>query len=129
VVLRHKPAPPADFYTVPACRLVDTRLSGRPLVGDSDRGFVAIGACGVPTDARAVSINLTAVDPGTAGHLRLHSWGAPPQASSLNFVAGRTRANDAIVALGPTGEILVRCAMPGSTAAAHLVVDVNGYFR
>jgi hypothetical protein len=129
VVLRHVPAPPAEFYTVTPCRLLDTRASGLPLIAATDRGFAAVGHCGIPTDARAVSINLTAVDPGAAGHLKLHSWGPPPETSSINFVAGRTRANNAIVPLGPTGEILVRCNMPGSTAAVHLVIDVNGYFR
>ena len=130
VVLRHAPAPPAQFYSLTPCRLLDTRTSGQPLAANTDRGFAAIGSCGIPTDARAVSINLTAVDPGDPGHLRLYSWGPPPASSSLNFVAGRTRGNNAIVSLGPTGEILVRCNMPaGSSAAVHLVIDVNGYFR
>jgi hypothetical protein len=130
VVLRHAPAPPAQFYTTAPCRLLDTRTGGQPLLANTDRAFAAIGRCGVPTDVRALSINLTAVDPGASGHLRLHSWGPPPPSSSLNFVAGRTRANNAILPLGSTGEILVRCVMPAApTAAVHLVIDVNGYFR
>ncbi len=130
VVLRHEPASPAGFYTVAPCRLVDTRLSGQPLPANTERAFGVIGGgCDVPADARAVSINVTAVDPGGTGHLRLFSWGPPPETSSLNFVAGRTRANNAIVPLGPTGEILVRCSMPSPTATVHLVIDVNGYFR
>ncbi len=129
VVLRHAPAPPAQFYSVTPCRLLDTRTSGQPLAANTDRPFAAIGRCGIATDARAVSINVTAADPGGTGHLRLYSWGPPPVSSTVNFVAGRTRANNAIVTLGPTGEILVRCSMPSSTATVHLVIDVNGYFR
>jgi hypothetical protein len=45
----------------------------------------------------------------------------------LNFSAGQTRANNAVVSPGATGEIAVGCAqVPGSTA--HLILDVNGYF-
>jgi hypothetical protein len=128
VVLRHAPAAPADFYTITPCRLVDTRSGSQPLTANTDRAFAAIGACGIPTDARAVSINVTAVDPGAPGHLRLYGWGPPPATSTLNFAAGRIRGNNAIVSLGPTGEILVSCHMPAGSAV-HLVIDVDGYFR
>jgi hypothetical protein len=130
VVLRHAPAPPAQFYTVTPCRLLDTRISGQPLIANTDRAFASIGACGIPTDARAVAVNLVVVDAGDAGHLRLYGWGPPPATSTLNFAAGQTRGSNAIVSLGPTGEILVHCAMLGGSAASvHLVIDVDGYFR
>jgi hypothetical protein len=54
--------------------------------------------------------------------------GAPPRVSSVNFSAGQTRANNAVVplALDGTGGINVK---NGSAAAVHVVLDVNGYFR
>jgi hypothetical protein len=70
-------------------------------------------------------------DAGQGGNLRVYPAGQPvPLASVLNFAPGRTRANNAIVALGTAGQASVRCDMPpGSTASTHFVLDVVGYFR
>ncbi len=125
-------APAADFYTVTPCRAVDTRgASGPALAGGSTRTFtITGGACGVPATAVAVSVNLTAVDAAAAGYLTLFpgDGAGPPVASSLNFSAGQTRANNAIVFLATdgTGTIKVK---NGSAAALHFVLDVNGYFQ
>ena len=119
------------FFAVPACRVVDTRTTQTPLAANTTRTFPVAGACGVPADARAAAVNLIAVNPGEVGNLRLYSTGQfAPQASTINFVAGRTRANNAMVALGTAGQINVQCDMPpGSTATTHFVLDVLGYFR
>jgi hypothetical protein len=47
----------------------------------------------------------------------------------VNFGPGRTRANNAIVTLGPLhGDIYI--FLTGvSTATAHVIVDVTGYFQ
>jgi hypothetical protein len=45
----------------------------------------------------------------------------------LNFAAGVTRSNNAIVALSAAGEIAVYNGMASGTT--HLVVDVMGYFE
>jgi hypothetical protein len=89
------------------------------------------GSCGVPADAVAVAMIVTAVNPGDVGNLRLYPTGSGvPTASAINFVAGRTRANNAIQPLGASGQINVQCDMPaGSPASTHLVLDVFGYFR
>jgi len=75
-------------------------------------------------------VNLTAVEAAAAGHLTLFpgDGAGPPVASSLNFSAGQTRGNNAIVPLAGdgTGTISVR---NGSAAAVHFVLDVNGYFQ
>jgi FG-GAP-like repeat len=131
VVLRHLPAPPppADYYTVTPCRLLDTRLSGSPLASNSDRDFSVVGACDIPTDVRAVALNVAAVNPSSSGHLTLSAGGPVPKASTLNFNAGNTRANNTVAAVGTAGEVWVHCATAGSAAPVHLVVDVFGYFR
>jgi len=128
--------PPTDFHTVTPCRLVDTRdapgPSGGPiLAGGSTRSFpVTGGTCGISSTAVAVSVNLTAVGAVTVGHLILFPGDAagPPIASNVNFTAGVTRANNAIVSLSGdgTGTIKVK---NGSTGAVHFVLDVNGYFE
>jgi hypothetical protein len=127
------PVPTATkAYTVSPCRLADTRgAQGPALAANSQRTFAVTGPCGVPSDARAVAVNATVVNPGAAGDLRLYPAGTPtPLASALNFARGRTRANNAIVSVGTGGQVSVLCDMPvGSTASTHFVLDVFGYFR
>jgi hypothetical protein len=53
-----------------------------------------------------------------------------PPTSSLNFTRGRTRGNNAVLALGTAGQVEVHCAMPPqSSGSTHLVLDLFGYFR
>jgi hypothetical protein len=62
-----------------------------------------------------------------AGNLRLYAPGAPaPAVSALNWSAGQTRGNNAIVPLSATGHVATKCAPSGTT---HLIIDVNGYFQ
>jgi hypothetical protein len=99
------------------------------MAANTERTFEAVGAagdCDLPSDARALAINVTAVNPGASGNFRLYSTGSVPLASALNFSAGKTRANNAIIEIA-NGRLTIRCDMPaGST---HVVVDVFGYFR
>ena len=125
----------ARFHAVKPCRLVDTRdppgPSGGPALGaNSTRDFPVSGLCQVPATAKAVAVNLTAVNPSDMGHLRLFPSGTPlPSTSALNF-SGATRANNAVVALGAGGRLSVLCSMtPGALAGTHLALDVFGYFE
>ncbi|HSD66742.1 MAG TPA: FG-GAP-like repeat-containing protein [Vicinamibacteria bacterium] len=120
------------YYTVAPCRVVDTRnaagpTGGGPLSAGAARTFPVAGRCGIPAWAKAVSLNVTVTQPSTAGHLRLFPGGtAVPQVSTLNFVAGLTRANNAVVKLGAGGDLSVFCML--GSGSAHVIVDVNGYF-
>jgi hypothetical protein len=122
----------ARFHAVNPCRLADTRLPpGSPLEAGATRLFSLTGSCEIPEDARALALNITAVDPTDGGNLRLYPAGAaPPLASTMNFAPGRTRANNALVTVGTGGQVAVQCDMPpGSTGSTHLVLDVFGYFK
>jgi hypothetical protein len=118
--------PTGRFNLVTPCRLVDTR-SGVPLAGAGVVTIVAGGQCGIPSDATAVALNVTAVSPPLDGWLSLYpaatAW---PGTSTLNFRPNKTRANNAIVRLSPDGRIEVR---NGGSAATHFLIDVSGYFR
>jgi hypothetical protein len=124
---------PTSLFTVTPCRLVDTRdpagpLGGPALTAGQDRVFKLAGQCGLPSGARAISVNVTITQPSAGGFLTLSPGGVPrPLASSVNFRAGQTRANNTVLALGPAGDIVVHCGQPGGTA--HLVLDVNAYFQ
>jgi hypothetical protein len=119
-------APPAeatDFHTVVPCRLVDTRPSS-PLAAGVRRMFPVTGSCGIPADARALAVNVTAVNPATAGTLVVLPSGAPlPTATTISFPAQKTRSSNTVVALGVAGEIDA-----WSSSATHVAVDVTGYF-
>jgi hypothetical protein len=78
---------------------------------------------GIPADAIAVSVNVTATGAASNGWLTLFPCGSPvPATSTLNFSAGSTVANAATVALGTGGKLCVY-----SSTAVHVIVDVNGY--
>ncbi len=73
-------------------------------------------------------MNLTVTQPTAQGNLRLYPAGTPlPLVSSINYVAGQTRANNAIASLNGLGELAVRCTQASGTA--HFILDVNGYFE
>ena len=119
-----------DFYTLPPCRIVDTR-TGSPLSSQVTRNFTMTGACGVPSSAKAVSVNVTVIDPAGPGNLAL--WPAnqsKPGSSVLNFQAASNRANNAILTLATDGggQISAQALATGG-GTVHLLIDVNGYFQ
>ena len=82
------------------------------------------GRGGVPTDARAVSINLTANNPDAAGFATVYPCNeARPEASNLNFTPGSTVANAVLTKLGTDGNICIY-----TDARTNLIADVNGAF-
>jgi hypothetical protein len=127
--------PGTDFYTTTPCRLVDTRDTAGPtggpaLVAGAVRSFpVTDGVCGIPSTATAVSVNLTVTQPAAPGYLSLYPGDAagPPLVSNVNFTAGLTRANNAVVLLAANGGTIN--VKNGSAGSVHFVLDVNGYFQ
>jgi hypothetical protein len=97
-----------------------TRLAnGTQVVLDLDRPG------GVPVGATAAIVNLTAAQGTTAGHLTAFPADQPgPSTSSLNFGAGQTVANLAVVPLDADGRMRLR-----SVGTTHAVVDVVGWFQ
>ncbi len=124
--------PATNFFTVAPCRLVDTRQPAGPFGGPAltcgdERLFIVAGACGVPSGAKAVSVNATVTTTSGAGNLRLYASGAPaPDVSALNWSTGQTRGNNAIVPLSASGHLATKCAPSGTT---DFILDVNGYFQ
>jgi hypothetical protein len=125
--------PGASFNTVTPCRIADTRNSSGPLGGPSlqagaVRNFPVGGVCTIPTSAKAVAVNVTAVDPTVEGYLTLYPAGtALPLASTINFRSGIVRANNAVLPLGTSGQVSVFCGM--GSGSVHFVLDVTGYFE
>ncbi len=126
---------PARFFPLIPCRLVDTRRAPGPLGGpaldaNQPRTFAIANVCNVPSTARAISVNVTAIGPATAGQYRFHAADRPlPISSTLSFAASRTRANNGVVALSGDGLGRFTVQPDLSSGTSHLVVDVNGYFQ
>jgi hypothetical protein len=124
----------AAFYTLTPCRVVDTRNPAGPwggpaLTAGNSRTFVLAGRCGIPTAARSVAVNATMTQ-ATAGPgiLTLYAGGTSlPNASTLDYSAGQTRASDAIVSLGLAGDVTVHNQQP--SGSVQVILDVSGYFQ
>ncbi len=123
----------ARFYTVSPCRVLDTRNSNGPLGGpalaaNTTRTFAVVNQCGVPATAKSVSVNVTITAPSAAGSLSLYPAGIPlPNASTINYRPGQTRANNAILTLGSVGDFNVYCGQASGTV--HFILDVSGYLQ
>jgi serine protease inhibitor ecotin len=125
------PATGATFVPLPPARLLDTR-SGNGLNGVfsayTPRTFQVTGQGGVPSDAVAVTGNLTVTEQTKAGYVYLGPNPlANPPSSTLNFPLGDNRANGVTVALGGAGTLSATYAAVGG-GSTHLVFDVTGYF-
>jgi hypothetical protein len=134
ITVNDDPTPPG-FFTVTPCRLIDTRAvegerGGPALMAGATRTFdVVAGSCSIPASARAISVNVTVTQATAAGYLQLFpAGGGTPTVSTINYSAGRTRGNNAIVRLGDLGQLAVRCGQAAGTTA-HFILDVNGYFQ
>jgi len=112
---------------------VDTRLSSA-LLSEEIRSFdlsAALSACGISLTARALSLNLTVIDPSGNGNVALFPGDAAlPSTSSVNFAATQNRANNAILPLARNGTATLgsRTFVVGG-GQVHLVLDAGGYFE
>ena len=118
------------FYTLAPCRILDTRATA-PLASNARLVIAGAAACGVPPTARALAANVTVVGATSAGNLALYPGNYPrPPVSTLNFAAGQTRANNAVLGLASdaSGTLAANAFMAGN-GTVHLIVDVEGYFQ
>jgi hypothetical protein len=128
------------YVPVAPCRVADTRVPSTPLTPGSAGVFRVRGnnslatqggsatGCGVPVDAAAAEVTITAIDPAANGFLRAFGAGStPPTATFLNYSTGRSATNTGtvpLVATGNDGELGVLVF----GVVVHVVVDVQGYF-
>jgi hypothetical protein len=114
-----------QLTAVTPVRVYDSRGSGGPLPAATVREVTVTGAAsGVPNDAVAVLVNLTAVAGGKATALTAWARGQNrPAQPDLLVKARGARANLALVPLGPDGRI----SLWSSAGASAVIVDVQGY--
>lgn len=126
--------PEGDFYSLAPCRLLDTRTAeggSAPVESGTDRvlDVVAVTRCGVSPLAKAVTLNVTVVQAPVSGRVTAYpaNLSQVPPTSTVNFPAGVTRANNAILMLSPDGKLKLRPVL-NQEASVHLIVDVTGFF-
>jgi hypothetical protein len=123
----------AFLYTVTPCRVIDTRRPDGPWGGPvlqalAIRTVQIAGQCGIPVGALSVSANVTVTGATADGFLTVYPTGvAEPLESTINYRAGQTRANNAILNVGPNGDLVVQDGEAAGTV--HFLIDVTGYFR
>ncbi|HVE99145.1 MAG TPA: S8 family serine peptidase [Mycobacteriales bacterium] len=114
------------FGALPPTRLHDTRQSSSGGVpGGSSITVAAAERAGVPADATAVLVTVTATGATSPAHVSLHVAGEAPRASTLNLRPGSTVANLAVVPTTPEGAVGVY----NSAGTTHVVLDVVGFYR
>ena len=120
------------FEPVTPCRIVDTRgptgTFGAPSLSPGvSRNFpLPTGPCaGIPIGVGSYSLNVTVTNTLGPGFIKIYpQGGAAPVVSTLNYIAGQTVANAAIVPAGTGGEITVVAGVSGT----DLIIDINGYY-
>ena len=141
VPMPNVPAEPADYVSLAPARFLDTRsmatgartFDGNDLgCGAVDQGLANVrtlvieGRNGIPSaGVDAVAVNVTVVSPTASNYVTIYPSGTPkPNASNINFVAGQTLPNMAIVKLGSDGKI----AIYNNAGLTQVIVDVVGWF-
>ena len=125
------PAAIGAFTSLTPNRILDTRSNtgaSGPVAALGTISIQVTGKGGIPTTGvSAVAFNVTAVSPTAAGYITGWPSGSNrPNASNLNFDAGRDIPNLVIVPVGADGKIQLFNGSPGTV---QLLADVAGYYR
>lgn len=127
------PVAAESYFSVPPCRIADTRTT-TPLTNGVQRTFQVTGLCGIPASAKAVSFNITVVSPTGPGHLIFfpgNQTSGPFAHTTINFdPANSPRANNAVLRLATNGagSINLHPGVAASPGEVHVILDVYGYF-
>jgi hypothetical protein len=114
-------------------RLIDTRertrpelqagTSGSPVQAGQTITVPIAGVRGVPTTAKAVSLNLTVTGALRSGFVTAWPCGDRPTTSTANYEPGEAVSNGAQLPLSASGALCVY-----SMQDAHVIIDVNGWW-
>ena len=121
----------ATYKPVDPVRLLDTRaangLNGKFTSG-TPRTWSIAGRGGIPTNATAITGNLTVTGQTSGGYVAVGPVStARPTTSTLNFPLGDTRANGLTVKLATNGT-LSAVYVAGAGKTTHILLDVTGYY-
>lgn len=113
------------FVPVAPARLLDTRTAQDPLAQMVRRDVQVTGRAGIPSNAKAVALNVTTVGSTTSTYVRVWPAGQPePATSAMNTDASRTTGAGIMVGIGGEGKV----SLLNNRGSTHAVVDVTGYY-
>jgi hypothetical protein len=121
-----------SYFAVTPCRVVDTRnatsTNGGPALSTTPRSFSIRGNCGIPTTAKAISMNLTVTNASSSSWLTIWPAGqTEPFVSTINFdPTFAALANGALVGLSANATDL---SIHNAFGSVHVIVDVTGYYQ
>jgi hypothetical protein len=121
-----------SYFAVSPCRVVDTRnavsTNGGPSLTTTPRSFAIRGNCGIPTSAKAISMNVTVTNASALSWLTIWPSGqTEPFVSAINFDPTFTAlANGALVGLSTNTNDL---SIHNAVGSVHVIVDVTGYYQ
>lgn len=115
----------STYTAISPVRILDTRTNGENLGPNSNLTVQVAGTAYVPSNATAVTMNVTVTDTTASSYLSLFpAGGSVPNVSNLNWVAGETLANLATVPVGSSGDITIH----NNSGTAAVILDLQGYF-
>ncbi|MEU9145721.1 hypothetical protein [Streptomyces sp. NPDC048349] len=120
----------SDFTPYGPTRLLDTRSgigAAKAKVAPYSTARVQIAGNGsIPAGVTAVVLNLTVTNTASGGHVTAFPSGTErPITSNVNFVAGQTVPNLAVVPVGADGYVEL---YNGGWESIDLIADVTGYY-
>ncbi len=121
------------YSSILPARILDSRVGASTIdgqylgIGTRPAGSVTevqvAGRAGVKGDALVAALNITAVNPASAGYMTVYPCGiSTPNTSNVNYTTSSSVANFVISKLG-SGKVCVF-----TSSATDLLVDVNGAF-
>jgi hypothetical protein len=119
------------YHPMAPARVLDTRYGTgglTRLTANTPATFTVAGTHSIPLGAKAVTGNVTVVNPSSSWAVYLGPVAtATPGTSTINFEGGQIKGNSLTVALSDTGALSATfMANPGNTT--DLVFDVTGYY-
>jgi hypothetical protein len=119
------------YHAVTPARIVDSRLGqgvSTRLTANAPVSFAVRGHGGIPTDAVAVTGNVTVANTSNGWAVYLGPVSdSKPTTSTVNFVGGEVASNNVTVQLSSTGALWATfMSTAGNTT--DLVFDVTGYY-
>jgi hypothetical protein len=123
----------ATYHAITPGRVVDSRTSSGAATFHSrtKQPFQVTGLFGVPSDAVAVTGNVTIVGQTGLGYVSLApslAAATQPGTSTINFPAGDIRANGITVPLGADGKLDAMYWTGSTSDTVNILFDVTGYF-
>jgi Fibronectin type III domain len=124
----YAPSSSHRFSAATPARVLDTRsgLGGVPQARIAAGQSITVTIPGLPVNATAVTLNLTATNASSGTYLVAYADGGarPSPYSNINVVAGQTVANLAVSKVGPGGKVRIY----NSSGSVDVIADLVGYY-